>query len=288
MDPRSRTITLPLHEIAFRQSLLATLIQPVAPLSTAIMEPPQDHDDDHTSIPVDWDDQALDSMSVATVSTGRMSSQGATWKQALHITTNSGFGPAGAPRALRYKGVREGRERGLGLPKGSVGRVGRGPAAIPAALVAAARGVDAGHDVDREIFGDELDTRPEYPPFTEALSSHLRSLYITLCDGEPGLGSSDLLRFLREEQGQKIQLPKEETIENVSSEITPTEKRWSYEQWLAFVLSSGAFDALEPVDIVGTVASDTNRKQIETGKEEGGLGTPSVVTSSVPTMTLRV
>lgn len=73
-----------------------------------------------------------------TRSTGMQSHNGATWRRAFNLTMNSGFG-SGAPRGLgKYVGVREGRESGGYLPaETGVGRTGKGPAPVPAGLIAA-------------------------------------------------------------------------------------------------------------------------------------------------------
>lgn len=73
-------------------------------------------------------------------SSGRPSVEGATWSQSLNRTMNSGFGPAGAPRSIGNKGVREGREKGGFLPRLlGVGRTGKKPAVVPDGLIDAAK-----------------------------------------------------------------------------------------------------------------------------------------------------
>lgn len=72
-----------------------------------------------------------------TRSSGKQSQIGATWRQAFNLTMNSGFG-SGAPRGGKYVGVREGREQGGYLPgETGLGRTGKGPAPVPAGLIAA-------------------------------------------------------------------------------------------------------------------------------------------------------
>lgn len=71
-------------------------------------------------------------------STGFQSQNGATWKEELTRTMNSGFG-AGAPRTQR-RPVMEGRERGGYLPPTrGVGRLGKPPISVPEALLLALR-----------------------------------------------------------------------------------------------------------------------------------------------------
>lgn len=74
-----------------------------------------------------------------TDSTGLQSQYGATWPDAMTVTMNSGFA-AGTPRTEGRKGIREGRERGAGLPmEKSVGRLGKPPAPVPQDMVQAMR-----------------------------------------------------------------------------------------------------------------------------------------------------
>ena len=72
--------------------------------------------------------------SMFTESTGFRSIPGATWKEDLCRSMNSGFGP-GAPRNENYRGVQEGRERGGYLPSlRGVGRLGTGAIPVPPGL----------------------------------------------------------------------------------------------------------------------------------------------------------
>lgn len=75
--------------------------------------------------------------SLFTESTGLRSLEGATWKYDLILTMDSGFG-SGSRRIGDYEGAREGREKGGFLPRiKGVGRTGKGPAAVPMAMVEA-------------------------------------------------------------------------------------------------------------------------------------------------------
>ena len=75
-----------------------------------------------------------------TDSAGLQSQRGATWQHSMTYTANSGFA-SGIPRTMGWKGVREGRERelGLGEMKG-VGRTGKRAAPVPDGLIKAAGG----------------------------------------------------------------------------------------------------------------------------------------------------
>ena len=78
--------------------------------------------------------------SIVTNSTGRQSFLGATWPQSMSLTANSGFGPDGKPRSMGVKGTREGRDDKRFLPQVlGVGRTGKSPALVPAALIDAIR-----------------------------------------------------------------------------------------------------------------------------------------------------
>ena len=79
-------------------------------------------------------------LSHVTASSGVQSQIGARWKEDFTNTMNSGFA-SGTPRTERRKGVREGRESVDGMPREKgVGRTGKGPAAVPLAMIRAARG----------------------------------------------------------------------------------------------------------------------------------------------------
>ena len=72
--------------------------------------------------------------SVFTDSTGFRLLPGATWKEDLYRSMNSGFG-SGAPRDQNYRSVQEGRERGGFLPRlRGVGRLGKRAVPVPAGL----------------------------------------------------------------------------------------------------------------------------------------------------------
>ena len=71
--------------------------------------------------------------------TGAPSQRGSTWKGDFRESANTGFA-WGTPRTEGRKGVREGRERGLGLPQEKgVGRTGKAPASVPQGMVDAMR-----------------------------------------------------------------------------------------------------------------------------------------------------
>ena len=72
--------------------------------------------------------------------------EGATWRQDLVLTMNSGFG-LGSRRIGEHGGDKEGRERGGFLPRiRGVGRTGRGPIAVPASMIRALLGGKSADD----------------------------------------------------------------------------------------------------------------------------------------------
>ena len=78
-------------------------------------------------------------LSLFNFSSGRTSVEGATWSGALSKTLNSGWA-SGAPKSERYKGVREGRERGGFLPRRiGVGHTGKPPFPVPESMLRALR-----------------------------------------------------------------------------------------------------------------------------------------------------
>ena len=61
----------------------------------------------------------------------------------------------------------------------------------------------------------------------------MRAVYDELYAGEKGLRTSGFVRFVREEQGQVVNLPKDRRKELEFS--TSGEKIWKYEDWLAYL-----------------------------------------------------
>lgn len=97
-------------------------------------------DTDQRSVSIYWSLRSFSAstLSLFNLSSGRPSQDGATWEGAIPITNNSGFGPAGTPRTMGNKGVREGRERGGFLPRlRGIGRTGKAPAPVPAGMLKA-------------------------------------------------------------------------------------------------------------------------------------------------------
>ena len=91
-------------------------------------------------------------------SSGQRSLEGATWRQDLVLTMNSGFG-LGSRRIGDNKEVREGRERGGLLPRiRGVGRLGRGPIAVPASMLRAlgVKSVGSGLEIVDETGDEEM------------------------------------------------------------------------------------------------------------------------------------
>lgn len=103
--------------------------------------PRSEHGDNDTDSDDDLNTEYYDVESVAarTDTTGLQSMYGATWRQAMVLTANSGFA-SGTPRTEGRKSVREGREPELGLARlKGVGRTGKGPAPVPQGMIDALR-----------------------------------------------------------------------------------------------------------------------------------------------------
>ena len=79
-----------------------------------------------------------DAGTVWTTSTGGRTQRGATWKGAYTLNCSTGFA-GGAPFNANYKGVREGREKEA--VEGGVGRIGKGPIQVPAAMIEAMKAI---------------------------------------------------------------------------------------------------------------------------------------------------
>lgn len=136
--------------------------------------------------------------SLLTDSTGRHSAYGATWRQSMTVTASSGFG-SGAPRSDKFRGVREGREKGGCLPKiKGVGRIGRGPIPVPRSLVRAMATVSGnllGNDIEED---KETETVVQHPELTryyqrlefEKLQKRVVRMQIQLSHIEEGMSGS--------------------------------------------------------------------------------------------------
>lgn len=78
------------------------------------------------------------SVACGTETSGIQSQLGAIWRYATTRTANTGFS-FGIPRTVGWKGLREGREEGLGQGRNKgVGRTGKRPAPVPDGMIRAA------------------------------------------------------------------------------------------------------------------------------------------------------
>lgn len=115
------------------------------------------------------------------------------------------------------------------------------------------------HDMHRaaeklRIVGHKHDPKSPYFTITEAVHRHMRAVYDSLCQGEKGLRTSEFVRFLREEQGQAVNLPENRHKER---EFTMSgEKRWKYEDWLAYLCYHGLLEGVRHVGKAGLVRPD--------------------------------
>lgn len=131
-----------------------------------------------------------------TDSTGLQSQRGATWQHSMAYTANSGFA-SGLPRTMGWKGVREGRERELGLEEmKGVGRTGKRAAPVPDGLIKAVGGGLAGE----EQIGPQVEARNEFSS--------------TLEDGEMEDGTAKAQAKTNEEFEQEIRRRGAERIMN--------------------------------------------------------------------------
>ena len=115
------------------------------------------------------------------------------------------------------------------------------------------------HDMRRmadkvRTVGHKHDPNSPYFAITEAVHRHMRAVYDVLCAGKKGLTTTEFVRFLREEQGQAVNLPEDRHKER---EFTLTgEKIWKYEDWLAYLCYHGFLEGVRPVGEVGLVRPD--------------------------------
>ncbi len=119
---------------------------------------------------------------------------------------------------------------------------------------------------DRKSIGHRIGTmmRNPKPPkspkqgtyweLSEVMQKHLRKLFAELCDGEKGLDKQRLEFFLHNEQHQYVQIPHFEPIDDGNGGVT--ERPWIYEEWLAFMVRSGALDGVRAVGKAGVVRHD--------------------------------
>lgn len=116
------------------------------------------------------------------------------------------------------------------------------------------------------------DPKAAYFSITEKVDNHLKDVFKNLCNGEDGLRTSELIKFLRETQNQEIEMPVDKTKMREFGMMG--EKRWSYKEWLAFMCRSGALEGVRPVGKAGLVRSDTLGKYEETEEEMDALRYP--------------
>lgn len=115
------------------------------------------------------------------------------------------------------------------------------------------------HDMYRmadkvRMLGHKHDPKSPYFSITEAVHKHMRAVYDELCAGEKGLRTSEFVRFLREKQRQAVNLPKDRHKEQ---EFTMRgEKRWTYEDWLAYLCYHGFLEGVRQVGKAGLVRPD--------------------------------
>lgn len=116
------------------------------------------------------------------------------------------------------------------------------------------------------------DPKAAYFSITEKVDNHLKAVYASLCNGESGLRTTEFVKFLREQQGQDIEMPVDKTQMREFGMMG--EKRWSYKEWLAFMCRSGALEGVRAVGKVGHVRSDNLGKHEETEEERDALRYP--------------
>lgn len=109
------------------------------------------------------------------------------------------------------------------------------------------------------------DPKSTYFRLEERVNNHLKLQFDRLCNGESTLRTRELLKFLREEQGQDIELPVDKT--QMRDFGMMGERRWSYKEWLAFMCRSGALEGVRPVGKVGLVRSEEVARGVEKGEE---------------------
>lgn len=98
------------------------------------------------------------------------------------------------------------------------------------------------------------DPKSPYFTITEAVHRHMRAVYDALCAQDKGLSTSKFVKFLREEQRQAVNLPEDRHRER---QFTMSgEKRWKYEDWLAYLCYHGFLEGVRHVGEAGLVRPD--------------------------------
>ena len=121
------------------------------------------------------------------------------------------------------------------------------------------------------------DPKSTYFRLETRINQHLQKQFLELCKKESTLRTSELVRWLREEQGQPdVELPVGMT--EMREFEMKGERRWAYKEWLAFICRSGALEGVRPVSKVGLLRSEEVNKQLKKGEqtdeEVAALGFP--------------
>ena len=115
--------------------------------------------------------------------------------------------------------------------------------------------------------------KDKYFAITESVNNHLeKEVFKKLTNGSSTLKTSEFVKFLKEVQGQEVELPAEKT--QLRDFGLDREKTWTYKEWLAFLCRSGALEGVRPVGKVGLVKPEGSPKGEETEEDKSALGYP--------------